>query len=416
MKQSLEPRVISNLTPVYGAKTRPRTAEPDMFQLINCRTNKFDETRNRFREAKNADRLRYIEIDKPYNSDQHFMSETQDQFRPFVRDLSDGMNNHNKYDTPKEIVLCFQEGDNEPVYIRFDTERAIEEFLLEVEQKRKEREMVALQNKKKGKKETKGKHRPVSVKKPILNRSSTNKEAERIKKFDEQTRWLANTSYQTYYGKPAFENYGMGNTHPVWGGVGYGSYLKTFNINPQRGSNRPPYEQVFTSSAYASFKMDYDKSHLPRKCKEEFRLSDEAIERQKNRLKLMPEKKHVMSLGKLQKPDLAQTDLFRSDPDYQDYEQYIEKENNVIEEIKGLKTLNKRVAQTNYTGDDRDDVNEPKPDSRHLSNRQVFNTIHGNTKDNKQRSPYNPEKYIEKPPQISRQDQIVGKVVRFAKV
>lgn len=36
------------------------------------------------------------------------------------------------------------------------------------------------------------------------------------------TRWLPNTSFTTYYGKPAFENYGMGNVQPTVGGIVYG--------------------------------------------------------------------------------------------------------------------------------------------------------------------------------------------------
>ena len=36
------------------------------------------------------------------------------------------------------------------------------------------------------------------------------------------TRYLANSGYQTYFGKPALCNYGMGNTKPIVGGVVYG--------------------------------------------------------------------------------------------------------------------------------------------------------------------------------------------------
>ena len=36
------------------------------------------------------------------------------------------------------------------------------------------------------------------------------------------TRWLPNSAFQTYFGKPAFENYGMGNINPPTGGLVYG--------------------------------------------------------------------------------------------------------------------------------------------------------------------------------------------------
>ena len=33
--------------------------------------------------------------------------------------------------------------------------------------------------------------------------------------------------------------YGVGNTDPVNGGITYGDYMKTHNVNPQRESNNP---------------------------------------------------------------------------------------------------------------------------------------------------------------------------------
>jgi hypothetical protein len=52
---------------------------------------------------------------------------------------------------------------------------------------------------------------------PLYEKDRINRRKDRIKKFGEQSRWLANTSFQTYYGKPAFENYGRGNTQPTFG-------------------------------------------------------------------------------------------------------------------------------------------------------------------------------------------------------
>ena len=49
----------------------------------------------------------------------------------------------------------------------------------------------------------------------------------------------------TYFGKPAFHAYGNGNTKPTNGGLLYGSYLKTHNINPHSGDNKPDHIQIY---------------------------------------------------------------------------------------------------------------------------------------------------------------------------
>jgi len=40
--------------------------------------------------------------------------------------------------------------------------------------------------------------------------------------MEETTRWLPNSAFTTYFGKPAFENYGRGNVNPAIGGCIYG--------------------------------------------------------------------------------------------------------------------------------------------------------------------------------------------------
>ena len=47
----------------------------------------------------------------------------------------------------------------------------------------------------------------------------------RLKKLYNTTRWLPNSAFTTYFGKPAFENYGYGNTNPVYGGLFYRNYM-----------------------------------------------------------------------------------------------------------------------------------------------------------------------------------------------
>lgn len=53
------------------------------------------------------------------------------------------------------------------------------------------------------------------------------------------SRWLPDSAMATYFGKAPFHSYGNGNTNPTYGGQMYGQYMKTHNINPHSGDNRP---------------------------------------------------------------------------------------------------------------------------------------------------------------------------------
>ena len=53
------------------------------------------------------------------------------------------------------------------------------------------------------------------------------------------TRWLPDSAFTTYFGKPAFHSYGMANINPVNGGNIYGQYMLSHNINPESGTNLP---------------------------------------------------------------------------------------------------------------------------------------------------------------------------------
>lgn len=56
---------------------------------------------------------------------------------------------------------------------------------------------------------------------------------------------LPDTAMTTYFGKPAFHAYGNGNTKPSNGGVFYGQFMKTHNVNPHSGDNKPECVQVY---------------------------------------------------------------------------------------------------------------------------------------------------------------------------
>lgn len=415
LKNTVEPRVIPKNAPIYGLKSVPRTAEPSMFQILNWRNENFDETRKIMASLNKTATNKRTKENQSKEFESRYMTEAQYNYRPYVVADVEKTVEQPEEEQKKEIVICVQEKEGEPVYLRFDSEAALNEYLGNIEQKRQENEKRNEENQKQQAEKAKVKRRPKTSKKKIFPPNPDKEEINRIKKFNEQTRWLPNSAFQTYYGKPAFENYGMGNTHPIWGGLGYGDYLKSFNINPQRGDNKPAYDQVFKSTAYASFKVDYEKDHIPKKCKEEYRLSDQALNHQKSRLKLLPEKKEVMSLGKLEKPDLTQTAMFRSkNYELKDVESE-EKENQVIEEIKHLKKSNKRLGQQSES------INSQKPNEFIMSeklqtkdNRHTSNT-NGRMHDTNVRSVYNPGKYTEFEPNSANENLYNSKVVKFVR-
>ena len=44
----------------------------------------------------------------------------------------------------------------------------------------------------------------------------------RVAELNSTTRWLPDSAFTTYFGKPAFHLYGKGNTNPAVGGNIYG--------------------------------------------------------------------------------------------------------------------------------------------------------------------------------------------------
>lgn len=158
----------------------------------------------------------------------------------------------------------------------------------------------------------------LKMKKKTTNSKSKKSKKEReiqkiIDKFTRESRWLPDSSFQTYFGKPAFAVYGNGNTNPVFGGPMYGNYLKTHNINPQRGPNRPKIEQVYQSAALASQKIKYGKNYVPlKRLFSDMEFTDRELDQKKNQLKFVNSPtKNVPKLGALCKPDLTKEKRFQ---------------------------------------------------------------------------------------------------------
>lgn len=84
-----------------------------------------------------------------------------------------------------------------------------------------------------------------SIKKQKMSaaeRKATADMKKRKSEFLNTTRWLPDSSFTTYFGKPAFHAYGKGNVNPTVGGVNYGHNLLTHNINAECGDNPPTYQ------------------------------------------------------------------------------------------------------------------------------------------------------------------------------
>lgn len=97
---------------------------------------------------------------------------------------------------------------------------------------------------------------------------------DRINRLNETTRWLPDSAFTTFFGKPAWHAYGMGNTDPVYGGPIYGNYLLSHNINPESGVNKPGFWQTYKCAGMKMFNKPERVPKLPWKAKEENRLND----------------------------------------------------------------------------------------------------------------------------------------------
>jgi len=88
-----------------------------------------------------------------------------------------------------------------------------------------------------------------SSQKPPKKQTVSCKQLEKKRsEFNNTTRWLPDSAFTTYFGKPAFHSYGRANTKPTCGGVNYGNNLLTHNINAECGDHPPPTHQVYPTA------------------------------------------------------------------------------------------------------------------------------------------------------------------------
>jgi hypothetical protein len=104
------------------------------------------------------------------------------------------------------------------------------------------------------------------------------------------------------HGKPVFHAYGKGNRNPTVGGIVYGHYMLTHNINPHRRPNCPTYFQVYNSAHNKAFENGEPKLEPTRDLPKPVELTKEELEDLKTRNPIMPGeparnmKRHVKQL------------------------------------------------------------------------------------------------------------------------
>jgi hypothetical protein len=85
-----------------------------------------------------------------------------------------------------------------------------------------------------------GKAKSLQKKRPLSSKGQKDQNMKkRLDNLNSTTRWLPDSAFTTYFGKPAFHLYGKGNVTPSVGGNIYGQYMLTHNVNPECGEHLP---------------------------------------------------------------------------------------------------------------------------------------------------------------------------------
>eukprot|EP00743_Colponemidia_sp_Colp-15_P007941 GILK01008601.1.p1 GENE.GILK01008601.1~~GILK01008601.1.p1 ORF type:complete len:769 (+),score=74.01 GILK01008601.1:37-2343(+) len=98
-----------------------------------------------------------------------------------------------------------------------------------------------------------------------IQRAWRRRKARQLESLKANSRFMADSSFRTYYARPAFHAYGRGNLNPTWGGLFYGQYMLSHSISPQEGANNPMYQQVYPQAEEQSLRRPTKPVHPPRK-------------------------------------------------------------------------------------------------------------------------------------------------------
>jgi len=102
-----------------------------------------------------------------------------------------------------------------------------------------EKRRVMIYTEEDNKAKAKKKQRPLTAQEKALKKKTSD--------FNATTRWLADSSFTTYFGKPAFHAYGKGNVKPA--NPAY--KMLTHNINGCTGKQSTQFQQVYDSAYLA---------------------------------------------------------------------------------------------------------------------------------------------------------------------
>ena len=190
----------------------------------------------------------------------------------------------------------------------------------------------------------------VSTPLPKSNQTGPTKtQINRLKKFYNTTRWLPNSAFTTFFGKPAFENYGYGNVNPVYGGLFYGNYMLSHNMNPIDGANHPPEKQVYSSAMMKSLqRKGIRKPSPPRKVPDEIRNTPEELQEIRTRSQIF-QLPNPLPGREIVPPNLIKAQYFRSgraSPNESEEENEEEYEDfNVENVLSGRKNKKKKIKK-----------------------------------------------------------------------
>lgn len=331
----------------YGKPYQSRAKEPSMYQLLTggyvhpeveveiAKKREFPTSQMTEEELKEfQEALLRKEIAKG-----KWMTETRDNFRKFTD--SPKQNTHyigNELILPKRLANIYEGhymttykrdfGDEEPEEGEKEDQEATPVEETKVQQRRPSKEVKSPARakkpvskspsrdrgpKKKKKKDIKKwiyERNKAKYGKPMIDKSKLSKEErkelERLEHEISVSRWKPNTHLLSLHGKPIWHPYGQGNTKPAVGGVVYGQYLLTHNVNPHSGENCPQYQQVYESAHNKAFENGKKTLEPYRRLPESPKISKEEMEELKNRNPIMPDapSKHL-------KRNVEQLDLMK---------------------------------------------------------------------------------------------------------
>ncbi len=151
------------------------------------------------------------------------------------------------------------------------------------------------------------------------------------------------------------ENYGNGNTNPVYDILFYGNYKLSHNLNPFDGANHPPEKQVYSNVMMKSVqRKGIPKPSTPRKVPEEIRNTPEELQEIKTRCQIFKLPNNFPSRDIIP-PNLLKAKYFRSgkntpqnsdDEDEEKYEMW--NIQNVLSEKKNKKMKIKKMMSGKF--------------------------------------------------------------------